>query len=251
MSTDYVNSYEGGVGKVIAQGMRINKTAATTTLGTIRNLAIGRQIVYAKIGTAAVSAGTMLQSQAPSTGFSIMVCGATASVGAKIVNLVNTAAISKDRFKDGIFVVHCGAGTGYSYVVDYHLSAAAADLSININLKDGLEVALTTASICSLVENKYNEVLKAVAGGGTSTPVGVALCTGSVNSYAWLGKKGPWLCATGTAAITNGKDLVVGSATGTVDQLSTATTSNAKRVGVAMQSCTGNANTFVLVDLDL
>ena len=250
MSQDLVNSYEGGVGKVITQGMRVNKTAAQTVLGTIRNLAVGRQIVYAKVGAAAISAATLCQSKAPTAGLGIMPCGATASIGAKSVNLVNTADITKDQFQDGFLVVHCGTGTGYSYMIDYHLSADASDLSINIALKDGLEVALTTASICSLVENKYNGVIAAVAGGATSTPVGVGLCTGSVNSFVWLGKKGPFLCISDTLSITAGKRVVVGSAAGTVAQNETANFTKGI-VGVAMQSAAANSGARFLVDLDL
>jgi len=250
MSTDKVNSYEGGVGKVITQGMRCNETSAQTILGTIRNLAVGRQIVYAKVGVAAISAATLCQSKAGLAGYGVVLCGATASVGAKLVTVVNTLAYTADQFKDGFLVIHCGAGTGYSYMIDYHLSAAATDLSCNIALKDGLEVALSTLSFCSLVENKYSGVIVAVAGGATSTPVGVGLCTGAVSSFVWLGKKGPFLCISDTLAITAGKRIVVGSAAGTVAQEETANFTKAV-IGNAMQSAAANTGAKILVDLSL
>ncbi len=250
MSQDLVNSYEGGVGKVIAQGMRVNKTAYTTTLGTKRDLAAGRQIVYAKIGAAAISASTLIQSKAPTAGLGVILIGATASVGAKLVNLVNTLAITSDQFQDGFLVVQCGAGAGYSYMVDYHLSAAATDLSINVTLKDGLEVAVSTLSFCALVENMYNGVIKSVAGGGTAAILGVGLCTGTINSYAWLGKRGPFLCITDTLAVTAGKRICVGSAAGTVAQEETANMTKAV-LGVAMQSAAANTGVRILVNLQL
>jgi len=251
MSQDLVNSYEGGVGKVVTQGMRINKTAAQTVLGTIRNLAVGRQIVYAKVGAAAISACTVCQSKAQTGGSSVVPCGATASIGAKTVNLKNTAAWSADKYKDGFMCVHCGTGTGYSYMVDYHKSAAATDLSCNVTLKDGLEVALTTASICSLVENKYNGIIASVSDEPTMSLVGVGLCTGSINTYVWLGKKGPFLVVTDTLAITAGKPVFVGCAAGTINQVRTAEDTIKPMVGHALQSAAANSAVRILVDLDL
>jgi hypothetical protein len=251
MSQDLVNSYEGGVGKVITQGMRVNKTASQTVLGTIRNLAVGRQIVYAKVGAAAISASTLCQAKAGVAGFGIMPAGASASIGAKKVNLVNTAAMTADQFQDGFLVVQCGTGSGYSYMVDYHLSAAVTDLSVNIALKDGLEVALTTASICSLVENKFAAIIKLPAGGATGPLVGVGLCTGSVNSYVWLGKKGPFLCINNSSAITVGAQLCAGSAAGTVDMILSAALTVNPVVGRAMQSGANSGGAKLLVDLDL
>ena len=251
MSQDLVNSYEGGVGKVITQGMRINKTAAQTVLGTIRNLAVGRQIVYAKVGAAAISAATLCQAKAGVASFGICPAGATASVGAKKVNLVVTAAITADQFQDGFLVVQCGAGEGYSYMVDYHLSAAATDLSLNVALKDGLEVALTTLSICSLVENKCAAIIKVPAAGVTGSLVGVGLCTGSVNSFVWLGKKGPFLCINNTSAITVGAVLCAGSAAGTVDMIFSAALTTNPVVGRSMQTAANGTSCRLLVDLDL
>ena len=249
--SDKVNSYEGGVGKVIVQGMRVNETARQTTLGTIRDLAIGRQIVYAKVGAAAISAGTLLQSRATLAGYGVVLCGATASVGAKLINVVNTLAYTADQFKDGFLVVHCGAGTGYSYMVDYHLSAAATDLSSNITLKDGLEVAISTLSFCSLLENKYSRVIACPAGQQTQPLVGVGLCTASVNSYVWLGKKGPFLCLSDSLAVTAGKEVVPGCAAGTINERRSAEDTMLPIVGIAMQSATANTASFIMVDLEL
>jgi len=251
MSQDYVNSYEGGVGRVITQGMRVNKTAQETILGTIRNLAVGRQIVYAKIGAAAISAASLCQMKTAGTSFAVVPCNATASIGAKMVSLKVTAALTKDQMKDGFLVVHCGTGTGYSYMIDYHLSAAATDLACNFTLKDGLEVALTTASICSLVQNKYSGVVVAQAGGQTNPLVGVGLCTGSINSFSWLGKKGPFLCVTDSLAITAGKEVTVGCAAGTINMARSAEDTVLPSIGIAMQSAAANSAARIMVDLDL
>jgi len=249
MSTDRVNSYEGGVGKVIVQGMRINKTAAQTTLGTIRDLAAGRQIVYAKVGAAAVSAGDVLQTIAAVALHQACSHVGTASVGAKQVTItLGATAAAADLYQDGFFCVISGAGAGYSYMVDYHRScAASADLQVY--LKDGLEVALTSLSICSLIPNKYTGVIATILSAASNSTVGVALCTGSINSYVWLGKKGIFLCEKDAGAIAPGAQLINGSAAGTVGVIATATV-NVQVVGKAVQSAAAGA-VRCMVDLDL
>lgn len=250
---DFVNSYEGSVGKVIAQGMRVAKSADQTTLGTIRSLAAGREIVYAKVGASAISAAHVMNGPTATAGLSAIVVGATASVGAKVVNLYNTAAITKDQFKDGFLVVVSGTGIGYSYMVDYHLSAAATDLSININLKDGLETTLTTTSITALIPNKYNGIVACPAD-GAAPPVGVSLCTASAAYFVWLGKRGQFPVAVGSSGFTAGMPVVAGCAAGTVIGVggeSALDTSNRKVLGFGAMSAADNAGTVAMVDFTL
>jgi hypothetical protein len=214
MSEDRVNSYEGGVGKVIAQGMRVNKTAAQTTLGTIRDLAAGRQIVYAKIGAAAVSACDVLQSIAPVANHQACAVVGTASVGAKQLTItLGATAAAADLYQDGFLAVISGTGAGYSYMIDYHRSAASAG-NLTVYLKDGLEAAVISTTVTSLIPNKYAGVIETILSAATNKIVGVALCTGAINSFSWLGKKGPFLCNKTGDAVVNGNQVSTGSAAG-------------------------------------
>jgi hypothetical protein len=245
---DKVNSYEGGVGKAIVQGMRINKTAAQTVLGTIRNLAGGRQIVYAGIGAAAVSACTMLQAIAPVANHQACSVVGTASVGATQVTItLGATSASADQYKDGFLAVISGTGAGYSYMIEYH-NAAAASGNINVKLKDGLEAAVVSTTVTSLIANKYAGCLKNPAP-ATAKAVGVALCTGAASSFGWLGKKGPFMCLASGDAITNGTQVGLYSATGTVGQFASALETT-QVVGVACQSAAAGA-ARCMVDLDL
>lgn len=247
---DYVNSYEGGVGKVIVQGMRINKTAAQTVLGTCRSLAAGREIVYAGIGAAAVSATEVLQSVAPIAEHQANAVVGTASVGATELTItLGAISAAADQYKDGFLCVVSGTGSGYSYMIEYH-NAAAASGNINVKLKDGLEAAVISTTVTSLVANKYAGVIAAVSTNPTSDTVGVALCTGSINSFSWLGKKGPWLCKKLTAAITNGYRLVSASAAGSVRADAISGDATTQILGNALQSA-ASAAAMVMVDLDL
>jgi hypothetical protein len=250
MSEDRVNSYEGGVGKVIAQGMRVNKTAAQTTLGTIRDLAAGRQIVYAKIGAAAVSATEVLQSIAPVANHQACAVVGTASVGAKQLTItLGATAAAADLYQDGFLAVISGTGAGYSYMIDYHRSAALST-NLTVYLKDGLEAAVVSTTITSLIPNKYAGVIAAVLTNPTNSTVGVALCTGAINSYSWLGKKGPFLCKKLTAAVTNGYRMVSSSAAGSVRADAISGDATTQIVGNALQSAAAAAAS-VMIDLDL
>lgn len=255
MAYDRVNSYEGGVGKIIAQGMRLQVSAAVTTLGTIRQLAGGREIVYAKVGAAAISAAHVMAGPAPAANHTNCAVAATASVGAKrfTVTLGATAA-AKDLYKDGFVVVQSGTGAGYSYMIDYHLSCAASG-NLVVNLKDELETTLLATTAVALVKNKYNGVVAATA--NATTPVGVSLCTASANYFVWLGKRGPWPVTIGSSAVTPGDKLTIGSAAGTVLPVPTTTVSSALGtgvypvVGVAIMSAAGNTTTVAMVDFTL
>jgi len=255
MPIDRVNSYEGGVGKVIAQGMRNQLSAAVTTLGTIRQLAGGREIVYAKVGAAAISAAHVMNGVAPTANHCTIAVAATASVGAKrfTVTLGATAAAA-DAYKDGFVVIQSGTGVGYSYMIDYHLSCAASG-NLVLNLKDGLETTLLATTRASLVANKYNGVIAATA--GATVPVGVSLCTASAGYYVWLGKRGPWPVVVGSSALTPGDKVTLGSAAGTVLPVPTTVVGSALLsgtypvVGVAIMSAAGNTGTCAMVDFNL
>lgn len=255
MPYDKVNSYEGGVGKVIAQGMRIQLSAATTTLGTIRSLAGGREIVYAKVGAAAISAAHVMAASAPVALHCNCAVAATASIGARrFTATLGATAAAADAYKDGFVVVQSGTGLGYSYMIDYHLSCAASG-NLVLNLKDGLETTLLATTVVALVANKYNGVVAATA--GATTPVGVSLCTASANYYVWLGKRGPWPVHVGSSALTPGCKVTLGSAAGTVLPMVTTTVSSALGsgaypvVGVALMSAAGNTDTRAMVDFSL
>lgn len=248
MPYDRVNSYEGGVGKVIAQGMRVQLSAAVTTLGTIRQLAGGREIVYSKVGAAAISAAHVMCGPAAVANHCTCLVAATASVGAKrfTVTLGATAAAA-DLYQDGFVVIQSGTGSGYSYMIDSHLSCAASG-NLVLNLKDGLETTLLATTRVSLIPNKYSGVVAATA--GSTTPVGVSLCTASANYFVWLGKRGPWPVVVGSSAITPGDKVQIGSAAGTIVPINS-TDLTKPDVGVALQSAAGNTGTVAMVDFKL
>lgn len=255
-SQDFVNSYEGSVGKVIVQGMRTDKTAQQTTLGTCRSLAAGREIVYAGVGAAAISAAHVVQGIAPIANHMACAVAATASIGAKVVNVtLGATAVAKDKYQDGFLAVVSGTGKGYSYMVDYHLSAALST-ALNIYIKDGLEKALSDSSVVTLLANKYAKCIVAPVDGPTAPVIGVSLCTASANSFVWLAKKGVFPVEVGSSGFTAGMPVICGCAAGTCIGLggeSAVDTENLKPViGVAaMSAADSGTGVCAMVDLDL
>ncbi len=245
---DRVNSMEGSGSKVSQDhGIRENVTSSTTVVGTCKPLSFGKEVVYCKIGATAISgAGTVIVGPAQVANHS-NVTVRTASIGAKVViPTLGATKMAKDLYKDGYLLVNDAVGEAYSYMVAGHASAAASSTAAQILLKDGLEVALTTASEVTLIQNPYSGVLYAFESGTkTSMPVGVALCTAAASSYAWIGKTGLWpVPAEGT--VVAGEDAYLGSGGATV--LFTAATTF-HRLGKFCTTAAATEN--VLVDFQL
>jgi hypothetical protein len=236
---------EGGHSKISVQGIREAKTAATTIVGSVKPLAYGKEVVYAFV-TAAISAGSLVQGTAAVANHNARPA-MTASVGATEVTIVMGAtSAAEDIYKDGILLVTCGTGTGYSYMIDSH-PAFAASSSAKITLKDGLETTLDTTSITILLKNKYNGCTIAASAAMTGQWAGVTLCSAAASSYVYLGKKGEWPAKVeGTWIV--GQMLTYGSADGSVAPYGTATTTNII-VGVARS--TPSTSGWGICDFDL
>jgi hypothetical protein len=228
--TDFVHNY-GGDTKISVQGIREIKTAPTTNLGSVKPLVQGREVVYAKLSTAAHSAGlvpgmVMMAPVEPTT-TQRMAVALTASIGAREVTVVAGAlSASQDEFAGGFLHIESGTGVNYSYMVEGNAAFAASSTAAKILLKDGLEVALNTASIASLYHNIYRNVaVKPDSAAITSIPVGVLLvsCALTNGGYVYLGKKGIWPARIEGTEVT-GQPVRCGSANGTVNAVGTADT---------------------------
>ena len=230
--TDYVHNY-GGPSKISVMGIREIKTALNTSqyfgkLGDVKCLGMGREVVFAKLSTAAATAamvaGSLMQAPAPVANHMQRAAALTASIGAKEIYLVlGATAMAKDAYQDGLVHISSGAGSGYSYMVQGNPSAAASSTACKVILKDGLEVALTTASICNLIPNPCNNVILTTScAAKTSIPVGVLLKSAALTNggYCYLGKRGIWPVLVEGTELT-GKDMQVGSAAGTARAVGT------------------------------
>ena len=247
-------SYRGGHGKVSQdQGMREAKSAATTTVGTVKPLQGEKEILYVRLSTAAaVAQARLVQAPAIVANHQAVAVNATASIGAKVVTvLLGATAATKDQYANGLFVVASGAGSGYSYVIDNHLSAAASAV-VELNLRDELEVAVSTLSITQLVADPYFNAIAMPAAGLTGKPLGVTLISAALGSYVWLGKKGRWMGYVESTAITVGQRVIPGCAAGTIQGCveSLDATANKPILGFGVATAAA-ANSYGLVDFKL
>ncbi len=202
--TDHVLT-EGGNPRVSTQGIREAVTAATTRLGTVKPLAFDKEVIYAFVASA-VSPGNTMQAAAVVANHQNRAVAVAASIGEKevILSLGGTSAV-QDYYEDGTLLVTCGTGTCYSYMVQGHEAWAATNTAAKVILKDGLEAALNTASICSLIVNKCKGVV--VTGDSallTGELVGVTLISAAASSFVYLGKKGEWPCKLIAATLVGG-----------------------------------------------
>lgn len=250
--TDFVHNY-GGDARISVQGIREVKTAPTTILGSVKPLGQGREVVYAKLSTAAHSSallpGMLMRGPAPVANHMARPGALTASIGAREITItIGATSASKDEYAGGLLLVSSGTGSGYSYMIDGHLAWAASSTAAKVLLKDGLEAALNTASICMLVPNEYRNVLITNDSAAlTSKPVGVMLISAALTNggYVYLGKRGVWPGRVEGTELT-GRDVGAGSAAGTIRVVGTAdvTFSTLGRCVV-----TGQATT--LIDFDI
>jgi hypothetical protein len=191
---DYVHTY-GGNTKVSQQGIREAKTAATTVPGNVKPLAFGKEVLYAHVN-GSIGQGAMVMSPAPTAGLlnKTLASGSntTVAIGKKeVVITTGCAAITSNALKNGILMVESGTGAGYSYLIAGNPAKSTTSETIKITLKDGLEAALSTASVINVIPNK---AMNAIIGNATLTgPVlGVTLCSASAGDYIYVGKRGEW-----------------------------------------------------------
>jgi len=227
--TDFVLT-EGGPSKISVQGIREAKTAASTIVGTVKQLAFGKEVIYARLSTATetsvggYSAGKVCYAPILVANHGRAAVAITASIGAKEVILsLGATSASQNEYEDGTLLVECGTGTGYSYMIAGHPAWAATNTAAKVILKDGLEVALNTASLCTLMKNRCVGVRPNNSAVVTGPATGVLLISAAAGSYVYLGKKGEWPAQVeGTWIV--GNDLERGSAAGSVAPWLTAAT---------------------------
>lgn len=207
---DRVHNY-GGNTKMQVMGIREAKTATGTSqeygkLGDVKPLGMGKEVVFAQIGAAAIAAGLLCQGPAVVANHQNRAVAITASIGATEVTLsLGATSAAQDLYADGVLIVTCGTGSDYSYMIQGHNAWAASNTAAVVILKDALELALTTASICSLVQNPYKGVV--VTGDCallTGKIVGVTLVSAAASSFVYLGKKGEWPCKAIAANLVGG-----------------------------------------------
>jgi len=223
-------------------------------LGTRGYTRDGRVFRYAKAGGTALSAGLLMQAEAPASNFSDDLTLATAySAGAtQVVVYASTgiASTSTGVFNDGYLFVNDGTGEG-QYVQIKKQGGWSSDTTANcrstVSFQDGskLTAAVSSGSEVGFVKNPYDDIVVYPVS-KTSIPLGVTPRAVTANYYFWLQTWGPCPIKC-EAAPTVGEALVPATATaGSVEDPSSETASTKSsdlgpdyikpRIGFCMES---------------
>ena len=166
-----------------AQGLYATSDTQKEPLGTLRIEPDGRKFRYALAGGTLVAGKMCIMSVVEANHFDISPAVA-ASVGDTTLSLtLGATAAAADLYKDGYLITHDEAGEGYCYGIDTN-AAAASSGTCEITLKNGLQVALTTASEVMLVKNPWCGITHSAT--EESGAAGVAMTAVTSGDYCWV-----------------------------------------------------------------
>lgn len=203
-----------------------------------------RSFRYVKAGGTSLVQGKLQQAPAENTAFQDM-APAAAAIGATSVTLTPGASTATaNQYADGWLVVTITPGEGYMYQISSH-AAISSSTAFVANLKDAIQVALTTASNVDMVSNPYaNVIINPTT--ASSAPVGAAVFPVTNAQFGWIQDGGVASLLVDDQTITVGTNVAASNqAAGAIEPH----TGVQALVGVAM---TGGATTeYVAVKLFL
>jgi hypothetical protein len=169
----------------IGQADLISSATPAHRIGTRAVDEAGRTFRYVKAGGTALVAGDVIQSPAIVANHLALTAPAVA-VGATSFTCTPGATLgTANQYEDGFLQVSVTPGLGYTYPVAGHAAFASAT-AFTLNLKEPIQVALTTSSRLGLIQNKYKGVIQLPVTTATGTIVGVATYVIAASEYGWI-----------------------------------------------------------------
>ena len=182
------------------QGLYATSSTAREIVGTMREDLWGNRYAYAKAGTTGLAASKMTISTADDVDWVSEACTAQA-IGDKVLTQTITcydAAIAKDYFAGGQFILTDGTAEGLRYTIVSSSAVTSTGTEIKLTLDDALVEALTSATEFTLVKSPYyGTVIQATE---TNRPCGVPLVDVTAAYYYWSQIGGEALCLGGGEA---------------------------------------------------
>lgn len=236
----------------IQQGL-YEESTKKTDLGTPVPFLDGRIFRYAKCNAGTgITKGHMAESPTvvanessiTQTAMTNAISGA--SIGAKVIKVLLTAAIAANLYEDGYLTIESSTGLGQCFRIKSNKAGGGAVATpCELTLYDPLVVALSATSVISLTKNKYANVVVCPST-PVGVPIGVPLITVTAGKYFWAQTRG--CCALEVATMLTIGRNVGPSGAGHCAYIS-GTSANKARYGVALQTATAAA--YGLVDLML
>jgi len=200
-----------GTIQVTARDARVTSTDALQEVGTLAHGADGSLYRYAKAGASDLDPGKLCVAATQEANHANIGVAAAAAAGDKEVSVtLGATAVTANAYANGYLVVNDADGEGVVYRISGHL-AADASATLVVNLKDEVEVALTTSSEVSLVKNPWQDIVVAAVD-QADRAVGVPEVTIGDTEYGWVKTRGICSVLADEAVSSPGTALTIGSA---------------------------------------
>ena len=163
-------------------------------IGQIGRTKDGRTFKYAKVGATALVVGNALQGPVEDTNHDNITVRITAagSTALLITTGSGSGALDANEYAEGFAVIDTTPGLGYCYRISDHAAiAASTDGTINLVPEDAIEVALTAASVVTLCQHPYKNVIVMPASTLTNMIVGGAVYPTTEAYFGWIQTGGP------------------------------------------------------------
>lgn len=228
----------------VGQDDFVSSATQAHDLGTRIETDDGRVYRYALAGAVDLVAGNVLQGPAVVTAHLANTPPAVA-IGAQSFTYTPGAATgTANQYAGGWLQVDTTPGNGYTYEVSGH-AAIASSTAFALNLKDAIQIALTTSSRVGLIANPYRGVIQFPVTTATGIVAGVAGYIITAAQYGWIQTWG--MCSTliaGTPALGAGV-MTPSTAAGSAVVLTTTNLVVAQTVGYMAQIGVDGKNNFV------
>lgn len=236
------------VQEVVAVGQDDFISSATSAhkLGTRGVSDDGRVFRYVQAGAADLVAGNTIQSSAILANHLANTPPAVAIGATSFTYTPGATAGAAGLYADGYLQVDTTPGNGYTYGVSGH-AAITSSTAFTLNLKDPIQIALTTSSRVGLLVNPYKNVIQFPVTTATGTLVGVADYVIAATQFGWVQTWG--ICSTliaGTPAL-GAMVLAPGTAAGAAVVMTTTNLVVAQIVGTMAQIGVDGKNNYVFL----
>lgn len=222
----------------------VSSSTQVHDLGTRIETDDGRVFRYALAGASDLVAGNVLQGPAIIALHLANTPPAVAIGATSFTYTPGSTAGGANIYAGGWLQVDTTPGNGYTYEVSGHAAITSAT-AFTLNLKDAIQVALTTSSRVGLIANPYRGVIQFPVTTATGIVAGVATYIITAAQYGWIQTWG--MCSvliSGTPAL--GAGVMTPSATaGTAIVLTTTNLVVAQTVGYMAQVGVDGKNNFV------
>jgi hypothetical protein len=169
-------------------------TTQLHALGTPGEAAGGRKFRYVKAGASALVVGNALQAPVEDVDHDDIAVRATAAGATELLITTGASggALDLNEYAEGWAVIDTTPGLGYVYRIKNHAAiAATTNGTLVLEDDDPIQVALTTSSKVTLIQNPYKNVIQCPVTTATNTCVGGAVATIAAANFGWIQTGGP------------------------------------------------------------